>query len=213
VTTAGTTAAPSTTSTIPATTRATTDVSTPGAQGDPDLAIHVRFRSEVDDYGDDALETIAMAILTDRRGWGRAGFTFRVDETSALTVVLAEPPRVDELCLPLETRGAASCQNGAVVALNAELWRNASDDWDATVDDYRTYLVNHEVGHLLGLRHPRTRCPADAPRSAVMEPQTGGLVCAGNGWPLDWEIEWASNRPAEIGPLPEWDGPRPVWPE
>jgi hypothetical protein len=185
----------------------------PGSKADPDLVIHLRFRSEVDDVRTGELEAVVMAILTDARGWGRAGFDFRTDETSELTAVLAEPSRVDELCLPLETRGAASCQNGAVVALNAELWRNASDDWDGTVAGYRTYLVNHEIGHLLGLRHPRTRCPSDATRSAVMEPQTGGLVCPGNGWPLGWEIEWASNRPAEIGPLPDWDGPRPVWGE
>jgi hypothetical protein len=153
-----------------------------------------------------------MAILTDPRGWGQSGFLFVADGSSRLTVVLAEPGRVDELCLPLETKGNASCQNGAVVALNARLWRNASEDWDASVDDYRTYLVNHEVGHLIGLRHPAERCPAGQNSSAVMEPQTGGLVCAGNGWPLAWEFDWAANRPAEIGPLSDWDGPRPEWP-
>ena len=154
----------------------------------------------------------AMATLTDPRGWGRSGFSFVADDASELTVVLAEPDRVDALCLPLETKGNASCQNGPVVALNARLWRDGSDDWDASVDDYRTYLVNHEVGHLIGLRHPADRCPEGEAVSAVMEPQTGGLVCAGNGWPLGWEIEWAANRPAEIGPLPDWDGPRPQWP-
>jgi hypothetical protein len=197
---------------VPPTTPSGSDVTSPGTELDVALTVHLRVESEVGDYTAAEVEEITMSILADPRGWGRAGFTFVVDPSSDLTVVLAEPRRVDELCRPLLTRGAASCQNGPVVALNADLWRNASEDWDATVDDYRTYLVNHEVGHLIGLRHPKTRCPPDAPKSAVMEPQTGGLVCPGNGWPLDWEIEWASNRPAEIGPRPEWDGPRPEWP-
>ena len=76
--------------------------------------------------------------------------------------------------------------------------------------DYRTYLVNHEVGHLIGLRHPTPRCPTPGAPAAVMEPQTGGLVgCVGNGWPRDWEIDYALVRPAVIAPLPDW-GPDPV---
>ena len=58
-----------------------------------------------------------------------------------------------------------------------------------------------------------TACPEGEPVSAVMEPQTNNLVsCAGNGTPLPWEIEWAKNRPAVVGPTPDWDGPRPKWP-
>jgi hypothetical protein len=189
-----------------------TTVTAPGDYTADELEIRLTFRSEVAGVSASEFESTAMAILTDDRGWGRSGFTFVVDDASELTVVLAEPGRVDELCLPLETKGYASCQNGAVVALNAERWRSATGDWDSTIDEYRRYLVTHEVGHLIGLRHPAQRCPEGAALSAVMEPQTGGLACPGNGRPLDWEVEWATNRPAVIGPLPEWDGPRPAWP-
>jgi hypothetical protein len=191
---------------------APTPVTTPGEYADPNLEIHVTFVSEIGDVTPTELENVAMAILTDAAAWGRSGFSFVVDPSSDLTVVLAEPDRVDELCLPLETRGFASCQNGDTVVLNAARWRTATDDWDGTVDDYRRYVVNHEVGHLIGLRHPVERCPEGEPRSAVMEPQTAGLHCPGNGRPLAWEIEWARNRPAMVGPLPEWEGPRPEWP-
>jgi hypothetical protein len=189
-----------------------TAVTAPGTYAAPELTIHLSFRSEVDDVTSRELETFAMATLSDARSWGPSGFSFVVDAASDLTVVLAEPVRVDELCLPLETRGFASCQNGPIVAFNAQRWRTATDDWDASVDDYRRYLVNHEVGHLIGLRHPVDRCPDGQAMSAVMEPQTAGLVCSGNSWPLTWEIEWARRRPAVVGPLPEWDGPHPTWP-
>ena len=63
-------------------------------------------------------------------------------------------PEVDALCLPYDTYGRFSCQNGPIVALNADRWRTAVDSWPATLDEYRAMLVNHEVGHLLGLAVP-----------------------------------------------------------
>lgn len=171
------------------------------------------FRSEVADVTTGELQTTALDILNDPAGWSRSGFEFVADESSDLIVILAEGPRVDELCLPLDTGGIVNCQNGPVVALNADRWRSAFDDWDSTLGAYRTYVVNHEVGHLVGLRHPEERCPHADKVSALMEPQTTNLQgCTGNGIPLEWEVEWARNRPAVIGPNPDWDGPRPTWP-
>lgn len=208
-TTTTTPAVPTTTTTQPP----YTEVISAGTYTDTELVIHIRIVSEVADVTSQEFSETAMAILTDATGWGRAGFVFEEDDDSNLVLVLAEGSRVDDLCLPLETHGTVSCQNGEVVALNADRWRRAWDGWDASVDAYRHYLVTHEVGHLLGLRHPATNCPAGEAASAAMDPQTRTtLHCPGNGVPLDWEIEWASNRPAVIAPLPDWDGPRPKWP-
>ncbi len=213
--------ATSTTSQPPATTRPPdtvpspiwTAVSAPGTHDAADLEIHIRFVSEVADVSATELEGAALATLNDADGWFGGGFGFVADPTSELTVILAEGARVDELCLPLETYGKVSCQNGPVVALNADRWRLAGDDWDGTIESYRTYLINHEVGHLIGLRHPLERCPTDSKVSALMEPQTNNLNdCTGNGIPLEWELDWARRRPAVIGPDPDWDGPRPSWP-
>ena len=165
--------------------------------------------SQVDDVSSDELAETMLSILNDARGWPRAGFTFVADAEAPYSVVLAEGPDVDQLCLPLETGGTVSCQNGPVVALNADRWRVAVPFWDAEVADYRGYLVNHEVGHLIGQRHPAPRCPAPGAPAAVMEQQTGGLVgCVGNAWPRDWEIGYASRRPVVYAPLPAW-GPDP----
>ncbi len=203
-----------TVSTAPPTTRRdVTAVSAPGTYDGADFAVHLQFISEIPEASSLQIEAISLEILNGPDGWRRSGFTFVADAASGLTVILAEGDRVDELCLPLETFGKVSCQNGPVVALNADRWRLGGDDWDSTLETYRTYLINHEVGHLIGLRHPVERCPTASKVSALMEPQTNNLQdCVGNGIPLDWEIEWALRRPVVIGPDPEWDGPRPNWP-
>jgi hypothetical protein len=172
--------------------------------------VPLRIVSRVGDVDTASFRDEVLGILNDSRGWIRAGFTFVADDASDLQVVLAEGPEVDALCLPLDTGGRVSCQNGVVVALNADRWRFAVTHWDAELVDYRGYLVNHEVGHLIGQRHPRPRCPVPGRPAAVMEQQTGSLRgCVGNAWPRNWEIEFAAQRPVIYAPLPDW-GPDPV---
>jgi hypothetical protein len=181
-----------------------------GDPGDPEQRVALRIESRVDDVTSAEVARQVLAWLNHPDSWSRAGFSFVADDASPFRVVLAEGPEVDELCLPLETFGSVSCQNGPVVALNADRWRIAVEHWDSAVGDYRGYLINHEVGHLLGQRHPQPRCPVAGRPAGVMEQQTGGLEgCIGNPWPRDWEIELARQRPVVYAPLPDW-GPEPV---
>ncbi len=193
----------------PRSTSTTTAVTTPESEKQ---IVPLRIESRVSDVTTDEFAAVALEILNDPRGWVRAGFSFVRDDTAGYLLVLAEGPEVDQLCLPLDTATKVSCQNGPVVALNADRWRVGVSHWDDDLTAYRGYLVNHEVGHLLGQRHPTPRCPVPGRPAAVMEPQTGNLKgCRGNAWPRDWEIEHASQRPVVYAPLPDW-GPDPVPP-
>lgn len=146
------------------------------------------------------------AVLTDPRGWSRAGFRFVVDPDGAYLVVLAEGPEVDRLCLPLETESTYSCQNGPVVALNADRWRSATPQWPADLASYRAMLVNHEVGHLLHLHHPRPQCPgAGLPAPVMAQQSTEVGECRANPWPLQWEVDLAAQRREPLAPPAEHD--------
>jgi len=210
-TTSTTSADPPTTTKAITTTTATAPAvpSTAEPAGSPQT-VGLRFDSRVGDVDTEVLAREALSVLNDPRGWIRAGFTFVSDDAGAFSVILAEGTEVDALCLPLRTGGSVSCQNGPVVALNADRWRTGVTHWDGALSDYRGYLVNHEVGHLIGQRHPTPRCPTSGRPAAVMEQQTGSLAgCVGNAWPRDWEINYAAQRPVVYAPLPAW-APDPV---
>jgi hypothetical protein len=124
-------------------------------------------------------------ILADDRGWIADGTTgFRRQTANAdFTILVASPDTVDRLCAPLGTGGYLSCRNGANIILNVNRWLGATDWWTAGLSTYREYLVNHEVGHLLG--HGHVSCPSDGAVAPVMMQQTKGLgSCVANGWPF-----------------------------
>ena len=128
------------------------------------------------------------AILGDRRGWGGTGrVSFRRVSSGPVhfRVTLASPSTTDRLCAPYVTGGIYSCANGGRAVLNLMRWRQGASSY-RFVERYRRYLVNHEVGHLLG--HGHQSCPASGARAPVMMQQTKGVSpCRANPWPLSWE--------------------------
>lgn len=124
-------------------------------------------------------------VLSDPRGWTASGAhaLARVEDDSTIRVLLATPATTDALCAPLETGGRLSCRNGELVVLNAWRWLNGADAYEGNLNDYRRYLVNHEVGHALGNAH--VGCPGSGLPAPVMMQQTKGLgECSANPWPV-----------------------------
>ena len=146
------------------------------------------------------------ATLADPRSWiggGQVSLTridtgdpdFRISLTSQLTV------RSPDQCgweVPLE----ASCFNGWAdrVLINDARWVRGAMSFNGDLTGYRSYAVNHEVGHALGMRHQP--CPAGGAPAPVMmqqswstsdddlsilDPQTiphDGHVCVANPYPF-----------------------------
>lgn len=127
---------------------------------------------------------MVMATLNDPRGWGADGTVSfaRTDGDADLRVVLASPDTVDDLCAPLDTVGLYSCGRNGHAALNHTRWVQATAEFDDRTQ-YRQYLVNHEVGHLLG--HPHVECAGPGQTAKIMQQQSVSVSpCVANGWPF-----------------------------
>ncbi|MET7970564.1 DUF3152 domain-containing protein [Micromonospora sp. NPDC005305] len=150
-----------------------------------------RYRVEVEqDAGQDVDEFAATvdAVLGDPRSWIASGElrVQRVPEADAadFTIYLATPATSEWMCAEggLSTQRYTSCRLPGRVVINLARWMEAVPDYGAPLEVYRTYVVNHEVGHEFGEMHQA--CPEPGAPAPVMQQQTYGLDgCVANAWP------------------------------
>ena len=152
-----------------------------------------RFIVEVEDgIGIDgaAFAAAVESTLSDPRSWGNGGrMSFqRVGAASAASgefefkVSLVSPGHMETYCPGVGTGGYTSCRYGDRAVINLARWATAVPDYEGDVATYRLYVVNHEVGHVLGNGHQP--CPGPGVIAPVMQQQTLGLDgCVKNAWP------------------------------
>ncbi|RYQ28879.1 DUF3152 domain-containing protein [Bifidobacterium pseudolongum] len=133
--------------------------------------------------------------LNDVRGWPRAGVVFAQGQSGQcdVTITLAEAKE-----LPSFSAGCSeeySCRVGNDVIINKTRWDGAVQHWfdaGATLAQYRTMVINHEVGHALGHIDNETPCGGNKQAAPLMQEQSMFLKeCSPNTWPLDSEL-WST---------------------
>lgn len=130
------------------------------------------------------------ATLEDPRGWATGNITFeRVPRGGNFTLWLAAPAAVAEFSSGCSAE--YSCRVGSAVIINDSRWQKATEAWrqsGGSLRNYRHMVINHEVGHLLGLGH--RGCPGTGRPAPVMMQQSISLDgCRFQPWPLPGEIE------------------------
>lgn len=179
----------------------TTSSAAPSPPPEPILAIDYRVEVRSPDPAVADAAAVITSVLEDPRGWQQANIDFRQSPDAPYTILVVEGEEAQALCQPYDVGGRFSCQNGPLVVLNAIRWREAVPHWPGDVDSYRTMLVNHEVGHLLGMHH--IRCTEEGTVAPVMEQQSGTLRgCLANPWPTPIELALAATHQFVIAPAP-----------
>ena len=131
------------------------------------------------------------SILNDSKGWIKVTdkeFQLVDNSESEFEFIFASPEKTDELCFPLETNGIYSCRNEEQIVINYFRWINGAIDFGSDMETYRLYLINHEVGHILGWGH--VGCPKeDALAPVMMQQSKSTMGCVPYGWPIYEIIE------------------------
>ncbi len=154
-----------------------------------------RFRVAIESNIPASVATLAAfsakinQVLGDPRSW-IAGGQYRLQQVPAtgsyqFTIYLVTEQTSSRMCAPLYTGGYTSCRQGSHVVLNLDRWMTSVPEYTGVhipLDSYRAYMINHEVGHVLG--HEHELCPGKGRPAPVMEQQTLGLHgCTPNFWP------------------------------
>jgi len=134
----------------------------------------------------DCIGNLITSILNDTRGWVKVTekeFQLVEGTEKKFEFIFASPEKTDELCYPLETNGIYSCRNEDQIIINFFRWVNGAIDFGSDLETYRLYLINHEVGHILGWGH--VGCPKEGALAPVMMQQSKSTMgCRPYGWPI-----------------------------
>ena len=134
---------------------------------------------------------VAAETLADMKGWSlRHNVSYhRVPSNGSFRLILASPSSVAAASSACSSYW--SCRVGSQVLINLDRWRYATPSWDKSRREYRSFVINHEVGHWLGLGH--AGCGGAGRAAPVMMQQSKGLYgCVHNAWPLEYELARAA---------------------
>ena len=124
-------------------------------------------------------------VLGDARSWvatGKLRFQRVSNGQADLHVALVSPDHVEGLCPGYGTNGYTSCRYHDRAVINLARWSVGVEFYAGALDQYREYVINHEVGHYLG--HSHVGCPGPGHKAPVMMQQTLEIgSCTINAWP------------------------------
>ena len=155
--------------------------------GHPAVAVTYSVGAKGAPAGLEGFRRAADVVLNDAAGWAAGGRVAFVESRRRpeIRLWLAAPERVAAANSACDAD--YSCRVGKDIYITARRWRLATDTYrHRPLAEYRRYVINHEVGHWLGLDHPG--CAAVGEQAPVMLQQSKDLQgCDARATPLPAE--------------------------
>jgi hypothetical protein len=125
----------------------------------------IRFPAQIEFY--------VTVYLNDPDGWASKGYSFEpVSSNEDVLIRLSSPQTIETHCGVPSNLSCAELR-GKHMYLNADRWHHGSVASKLSTDDYRQYMVSHEIGHILGFEHEK--CPCKGCKAPIMLQQTLGI--------------------------------------
>jgi hypothetical protein len=119
------------------------------------------------------IEFYVVTYLNDPDGWSTKGYFFEpVSLNEDVAIHLSSQSTIDKNC-GLEGKLSCAELGGKTMWLNADRWYHGAPKSKLSLDNYRQYMVSHEMGHILGFDH--TQCPCKNCPAPIMMQQTKGI--------------------------------------
>jgi len=112
-------------------------------------------------------------LLNSPDGWSQDGYAFEpVERDPEILIRLCLPATIKKEC---GIRSDLSCAvlGGRNIWLNSDRWFHGSRKSKLDLENYRQYMVSHEMGHILGKEH--SDCPGKGHLAPIMMQQTLGI--------------------------------------
>lgn len=119
------------------------------------------------------IEFFVTAYLNDPDGWSKKGYFFMpVAAHGDVLIRLSSPETIMKTCGLSKGLSCAEL-GGKYMYLNADRWFHGASKSKLSLDNYRQYMVSHEIGHILGFDHEE--CPCKGCPAPIMMQQTLGI--------------------------------------
>lgn len=128
--------------------------------------------TKVDDdvrYSNHSLKSKVLKVLKDKDGWesiDKIVFKYvdwntlaSIDSKNKIPIRLSNNKTIVKMCGFKEIEKLSCCNmQTKEVWLNFYRWKNGAKPSKLSLDKYRSYMINHEVGHALGRLHAKCEC-------------------------------------------------------
>lgn len=137
---------------------------------------HITYKVSIDPdvkYSLSQFRLLLAIYLASPDGWEQFGYTFAEDQKYGhVHIRLSSSSTITKSC-GLSPDLSCAELGGRKMYLNATRWIKGATQSQLDLENYRQYMVSHEMGHILGYEHDK--CPCKGCKAPIMLQQTLGL--------------------------------------